>query len=236
MFRQLVLPIFLKVCGGYFGGVTPVPIPNTEVKPTRADGTAREAVWESRSLPHFFRKPAPTGGLFFLGSAVRGAPSRGLRARLRASWRPRTGVRMSSVMVGVIGGTGLGEALGGLGAGRAARGRDALRPALRARSRSPRSAASRSALLSRHGEGHIRNPSHGPVPRQHLGAEVARRHPHPRQRRGRQPSRGGRAEDTSSSRTRSSTDLPAGGHLLRRARRPRRARGALLHERSATCS
>jgi hypothetical protein len=32
-------------------GVTPVPIPNTEVKPLSADGTARETWWESRSLP-----------------------------------------------------------------------------------------------------------------------------------------------------------------------------------------
>src|SRR5207247_7638507 len=30
---------------------TPVPIPNTEVKPLRADGTARATVWETRSLP-----------------------------------------------------------------------------------------------------------------------------------------------------------------------------------------
>src|SRR5258706_463687 len=30
-----------KVSGGYIGGVPPVPIPNTEVKPSRADGTAR---------------------------------------------------------------------------------------------------------------------------------------------------------------------------------------------------
>ena len=30
---------------------TPVPIPNTMVKPQRADGTARETVWESRILP-----------------------------------------------------------------------------------------------------------------------------------------------------------------------------------------
>ena len=43
-----------KVSGGYIGGVTPVPIPNTEVKPSRADGTPRETVWESRSLPDFF--------------------------------------------------------------------------------------------------------------------------------------------------------------------------------------
>ena len=31
--------------------VTPVPIPNTKVKPYRADGTARAALWKSRSLP-----------------------------------------------------------------------------------------------------------------------------------------------------------------------------------------
>ena len=31
--------------------VTPVPIPNTTVKLHRADGTAGEALWESRTLP-----------------------------------------------------------------------------------------------------------------------------------------------------------------------------------------
>ena len=31
--------------------VTPVPIPNTKVKPYRADGTAGAALWESRLLP-----------------------------------------------------------------------------------------------------------------------------------------------------------------------------------------
>jgi hypothetical protein len=34
---------------GYAERATPVPIPNTEVKPLRADGTARVTVWESRS-------------------------------------------------------------------------------------------------------------------------------------------------------------------------------------------
>jgi hypothetical protein len=34
-------------------GDTPVPIPNTEVKPLIADGTARFAVWESRTVPVF---------------------------------------------------------------------------------------------------------------------------------------------------------------------------------------
>ena len=37
--------------GDRSGGATPVPIPNTAVKPSSADGTAVEALWESRSLP-----------------------------------------------------------------------------------------------------------------------------------------------------------------------------------------
>ena len=37
---------------------TPVPIPNTEVKPFSADGTARAAVWESRTRPDSFLKPS----------------------------------------------------------------------------------------------------------------------------------------------------------------------------------
>ena len=53
--------------GGYVGGVTPVPIPNTEVKPSRADGTPRETAWESRSLPDFFEAPVASWapGAFF---------------------------------------------------------------------------------------------------------------------------------------------------------------------------
>ena len=37
--------------GGHRRGVTPVPMPNTAVKPSTADGTAGVTVWESRSLP-----------------------------------------------------------------------------------------------------------------------------------------------------------------------------------------
>ena len=37
--------------GGNGGGVPPVPIPNTEVKPASADGTWGATPWESRSLP-----------------------------------------------------------------------------------------------------------------------------------------------------------------------------------------
>jgi hypothetical protein len=46
------------VPGGLAGGATPVPIPNTEVKPSKADDTAAERQWESRTLPGFKKKPA----------------------------------------------------------------------------------------------------------------------------------------------------------------------------------
>ena len=42
------------VSGGHSGGETPVPIPNTEVKPARANGTWGETPWESRSSPEYF--------------------------------------------------------------------------------------------------------------------------------------------------------------------------------------
>src|SRR5574340_1158327 len=44
--------------GGHAGGATPVPIPNTVVKPSRADGTALVTAWESRSLPGISAKGA----------------------------------------------------------------------------------------------------------------------------------------------------------------------------------
>ena len=37
-----------QFAGDHTARVTPVPIPNTEVKPRWADGTARESVWEIR--------------------------------------------------------------------------------------------------------------------------------------------------------------------------------------------
>ena len=43
-----------KFSGGDFEEATPDPIPNSEVKLFGADGTAREAVWESRTPPGFF--------------------------------------------------------------------------------------------------------------------------------------------------------------------------------------
>ena len=48
--RRIVLRV-PWTCGGHGGGETPGPISNPEVKPSSADGTARETVWESRSPP-----------------------------------------------------------------------------------------------------------------------------------------------------------------------------------------
>ena len=46
-----------KFPGGHRSRVTPVPIPNTEVKPVSADGTACVSAWESRSLPGVSQSP-----------------------------------------------------------------------------------------------------------------------------------------------------------------------------------
>ncbi len=44
----------LEIFGGFGERETPLPIPNREVKPLSADGTARATVWESRTPPESF--------------------------------------------------------------------------------------------------------------------------------------------------------------------------------------
>lgn len=44
----------VKVWGVHGAGETPDPIPNSEVKPCIGDGTVRETVWESSTMPHFY--------------------------------------------------------------------------------------------------------------------------------------------------------------------------------------
>jgi hypothetical protein len=59
--------------GDHGEGETPVPIPNTAVKPFSADGTAWVTVWESRTLPRLKlcsaragqEEPARNGRFFF---------------------------------------------------------------------------------------------------------------------------------------------------------------------------
>jgi predicted RNase H-like HicB family nuclease len=68
-----VIVFDVKVSGGHIAGVTPVPIPNTEVKPRRADDTARVTVWERRSLPGLNLKGPSrivAAGLFSYGESM----------------------------------------------------------------------------------------------------------------------------------------------------------------------
>ena len=59
-----IMPNFIK--GSYSGGAPPLTIPNREVKPASADGTAYK--WESRSLPDFIMSLCSSEhGLSFFG-------------------------------------------------------------------------------------------------------------------------------------------------------------------------
>ena len=77
LFQHSITPVF-KFLGDHGEGETPVPIPNTEVKPFSADGTAWVTVWESRTLPRLKLalakagqiKPAIFGRLFFARGAI----------------------------------------------------------------------------------------------------------------------------------------------------------------------
>ena len=55
--------------GGDAGGVTPVPIPNTEVKSTEADDTWTARSWESRKSPDFRTLGANPPGVFYCEAA-----------------------------------------------------------------------------------------------------------------------------------------------------------------------
>ena len=54
-----------KQCGDNSEEVTPVPIPNTEVKLLSADDTWWETAWESRTLPFWLKKKFAKAGFFF---------------------------------------------------------------------------------------------------------------------------------------------------------------------------
>src|SRR5262245_48054977 len=63
--------ILKHLAGDFSGRVTPVPIPNTAVKPSSADGTCGATHRESRSSPASFHKIAllghkPGGAFLFL--------------------------------------------------------------------------------------------------------------------------------------------------------------------------
>ena len=72
------------VSGGDLEEATPDPIPNSEVKLLGADGTAREAVWESRTLPGFSSKSPLIAGSFFVRFPWAAAASRDAAGARRA--------------------------------------------------------------------------------------------------------------------------------------------------------
>ena len=98
---------------------------------------------------------------------------------------------MKDVVVGIIGGSGLGEALGGIGAGEPV---DVETPF------GPPSGkivvtevdGVKVALLARHGDGHALNPSKVPYRANIFALKKLGVHPHPGQRRGRLAARGDR--------------------------------------------
>ncbi len=55
-FLKMIFLFFenLSFAGVYSGGVTPDPIPNSEVKPASGDGSAVVRLWESSTMPAFF--------------------------------------------------------------------------------------------------------------------------------------------------------------------------------------
>ncbi len=60
-----IISLIFRFFGGDSKEVTPVPIPNTEVKLFSADGTSWETARESRTLPEYKKKPAGYPGGFF---------------------------------------------------------------------------------------------------------------------------------------------------------------------------
>src|SRR6185295_2185965 len=69
--RQIGIEISNRFSGGCVERATPVPIPNTEVKPLGADGTARATAWESRKPPGLLNEARERNLAGFFTSNVR---------------------------------------------------------------------------------------------------------------------------------------------------------------------
>ena len=57
-------PLSILLNGVYSDGDPPLPIPNREVKPVSADGTAER--WESRSMPDLEKSDSEKSRSFFM--------------------------------------------------------------------------------------------------------------------------------------------------------------------------
>ena len=91
-------------CGDNIMWDPPVLIPNTEVKPHRADGTVRDTVWESRTLPHFIKDIAGLKvmqcPLTYVSGAADSTPSSGYALGRRAA--PVGGTAHSTSLTGYV--------------------------------------------------------------------------------------------------------------------------------------
>src|SRR5215469_5822584 len=85
--------------GGYSEGETPGPIPNPEVKPFSADGTARGTAWESRTPPDMLEEGRSRCGRAALFACLDTVvvDAGGWLPWLRVAERPRTEGRAAVV-------------------------------------------------------------------------------------------------------------------------------------------
>src|SRR3954449_11899690 len=78
-----------RAAGKSYGGLSereiPGPIPNPEVKPLSADGTATEGLWESRTSPDILsrRPPRSRGGLLGISGMSRSVDEQALPSTSR---------------------------------------------------------------------------------------------------------------------------------------------------------
>jgi hypothetical protein len=92
-----------NVPGGHTGGAPPVPIPNTEVKPSKADATAAARLWESRTLPGYNEGPLEkSSGPFFLLRADYDRSSHDLMNATFGDSCPGLKLRRSSIAEGGV--------------------------------------------------------------------------------------------------------------------------------------
>src|SRR6185503_1475492 len=93
-----------RFSGDFVGRVTPVPIPNTEVKPAGADGTARETAWESRKSPGLIQKARSiiSSGPFAFTANLRFEPAGTFRKSKRCVCAPRRPPDAESSFVSIV--------------------------------------------------------------------------------------------------------------------------------------
>ena len=93
--------------GDYRERVTPLPIPNREVKPLIADGTTTEGLWESKSSPGFYLNPINRNVgrvlyLYFIDTSCRVTPLPLPSRKIRQTGIPNRPVPISEATSGEV--------------------------------------------------------------------------------------------------------------------------------------